>query len=277
MLFGIVTAVLSGVVNAIGYTIQKKALDRVGTGYLKSPMWWLGIVLLIGAETLSGVAMVLMPVSVVVALNSLSVLFSSIFASFNEPCRPGLVASTLCIVVGSVLFGLTVTDNEVSYKVFESILSTQSIVYHVSAFVICVLIHMFRRTQLVYWAAYAGIVSSVTAMWYRPLVALFMDQRFSLFLESPLPYISILLLITTAPYAAGYLEATGLRLYPLLRTGCLLENDRCGNFLLRRHLWMMSWRAWFHRSLVCLQKASPDQPPDQTKFQEHRRYRPNFW
>lgn len=201
-------------INAVGYTLQKRTLTRVGTQYLKAPQWWVGFLLLIAAETLGGVAMVLMPASVVVALGGLSVLFSSLFASVTEPCRLGLVLATFSITIGSVLFGLSITDGEEVDTVFGAILSVSSAVYHACAFLTCLLIHIFRRTRLVYLASYAGIVASVTAIWYRPLVALFLEQRFELFTSSPLPYVSVLLLATTGPYTAAYLEPLGLRLYP---------------------------------------------------------------
>lgn len=202
----------SGVLNAVGYTLQKRS---IAGAYLRSPLWWTGLALLLGAETLSGVALTLLPASVVVALNSLSVLFSALLASATEPCRVGLVLATANVVSGGALLGLSVPDDPSSQQgVFEALASVESLVYHACAGVACAAIHVWRRDRIVYLATYAGLVSSVTAAWYRPLVVLVLDGRYDLLRTSPIPYVSVLVLVTTGPYAAAYLEARGLRLFP---------------------------------------------------------------
>lgn len=211
---GVITSLASGVLNGIGYTVQRRVLVNAEVNHLASITWWFGLSLLIIAETLGGVATVLVPASVVVALSSVSVLTSAVLAAFTEPCRPGLIMGTASVITGSVLFALAIPNSDSSYDFQSDVVSWASLAYHVVAIAACIPIHIWGRQNIVALAAYAGIVSSLTAIWYRPLVALFIQQAWSRFITSPLPYLSILVLVISGPYAAAYLEPLGLRQFP---------------------------------------------------------------
>lgn len=211
---GVITSIASGFLNGLGYTVQRRVLVNTEANHLLSITWWFGLSLLLIAETLGGVATVLVPASVVVALSSVSVLTSAVLAAFTEPCRTGLVLGTAAVIAGSVLFGISIPNSDAGHDFQADVVSWASLAYHVAAIALCIPIHIWGRQNIVSLAAYAGLVSSLTAIWYRPLVALFLQQAWDVFATSPLPYLSILVLAVSGPYAAAYLEPLGLRQFP---------------------------------------------------------------
>ena len=216
--WGVAAALGGGIVNAVGYTVQRRVLVRTPRAYLRRPWWWMGFALLLAAETLGGVALALVPASVVVALGSVSVVASAMLAALNgEPLNVDTPAATMCIVVGRVLGGLVtpaVDDLSTSDELAARLESLPSIVYHALAACAIVVLHLrtYRRPRvpLVVVGLYAGLVSSITALWFRPIVTIVLNREWSSFGTSYLPYVSIAVVALTGTWAAAFLEPKGL-------------------------------------------------------------------
>ena len=87
--WGVLAALGSGAVNAIGYTVQRSVLVREPRRYACVPRWWVGLALLLLAAALGGVALTYVPAAVAVALGSGVVVFNAALAT----CGPGVDAT----------------------------------------------------------------------------------------------------------------------------------------------------------------------------------------
>ena len=205
-------AVGAGVVNGIGYTVQRRALLQTSTPYLRNPVWWAGFSLLLVAEGLGGVSFAVLPASVVVALGSCSVVANVVFASCinKETLTWRTLAGTACILMGTVYIAIvTPPVRELdSHEYARLLTSLPSIVFHVG--VLCVLYFHRYDMNLYQLAFYAASVSSVTVVWFRPLLRVFLTQDWDAF-RTFLPYASIAIVSVTGVFAAAYIEPMGLR------------------------------------------------------------------
>lgn len=236
---GIPFALASGVTNGVGYTVQKRSLDRVGTAYCSSPVWWVGLLLLIGAEVMGGVSYAWVPASVVVSLSSLSIVSSTLFASVRE--RVSLRSWVACgmIVLGCAMLGLATPDVDTlptPASLERDLFRFESIVFQVYGVALCLVLHAFFLHRMSALAAYAGVVSSITSVYFRYLVTTLLAMDWSAFGRAA-PYVSLLVVVTSGPYAAAYLEPLGLRRYsqsawvPVHFASCLIAFGVAGEIV----------------------------------------------
>lgn len=212
-------AVASGVVNAVGYTVQRHVLLQTTTGYLLKPVWWIGFAFLIFSEALGGFAFALMPASVVVALSSFSIIANAMFARIREPPRLQVNLGSLCIVVGSVNLGIItpIHSNAKDVEFFVNALQTlESLIYQISVALVCIFIHIYlfrlKHKNILLLALYTSLVSSITALWFRPLVAVVVNGHW-ISLTNPLFYFAVSIVAFSGSYAAAFLEPVGLGVF----------------------------------------------------------------
>ena len=104
---GIGAAIAGGIVNALGYAIQRKVLEGEPRKYVCRATWWLGIGMLLVAEALGGLAYAYIPAATVVALESVSLVANSAIVVWRGTvCDARLVAGTLYIIWGAVVLSL---------------------------------------------------------------------------------------------------------------------------------------------------------------------------
>ncbi|KAJ7090872.1 magnesium transporter NIPA-domain-containing protein [Mycena belliarum] len=113
---GIILAIASGVLIGSSFVFKKKGLLSAqaghaageGVGYLKSPLWWLGMTMMILGELCNFAAYAFVEAIVVTPLGALSVVICAILSSIflNEKLTFfGWLGCTLCIL-GSVIIAL---------------------------------------------------------------------------------------------------------------------------------------------------------------------------
>jgi len=111
---GIILAITSGVLIGSSFVFKKKGLLRSqasageGVAYLKSPLWWLGMIMMILGELCNFAAYAFVEAIVVTPMGALSVVICAILSSFflNETLSFfGWLGCGLCIV-GSVVIAL---------------------------------------------------------------------------------------------------------------------------------------------------------------------------
>ena len=94
------------------------------------------------------------------------------------------------------------------------------------------------RPNLLLLAVYAGLVSSITALWFRPLVTALLNREWEAF-ETFVPYTSIGVVAVTGIWAAGVLEPRGLGTFlqsqwiPVHFVSCLLFFGIAGEIVYR--------------------------------------------
>ncbi|KAJ7502555.1 magnesium transporter NIPA-domain-containing protein [Mycena galericulata] len=113
---GIILAITSGLLIGCSFVFKKKGLLRAqaghaageGVGYLKSPLWWLGMTLMILGELCNFAAYAFVEAIVVTPLGALSVVISAILSSIflqEKLTFFGWLGCTLAIL-GSVIIAL---------------------------------------------------------------------------------------------------------------------------------------------------------------------------
>ena len=212
---GVLLSLTAGVINGVGFTLQKGALNECSTStYLTNYKWWIGIGCIVTAELIGGTSFLLLPASVVVALGSTAVVFSAIFSYFfnRETLDSILVIGTISVVTGAVILGIiTPASAQIdSTQDLERILSSwTSVVYQTFVVVISiVMMFLLKKISIVTLAFYAAAVSSLTIVWIRPLLLSILLQE-----HSYLPYVSAAIVGSTAIWAAFVLEPLGLTRY----------------------------------------------------------------
>ncbi|TCD67203.1 hypothetical protein EIP91_000379 [Steccherinum ochraceum] len=113
---GIILAIASGVLIGCSFVFKKKGLLRSqaggpageGVGYLKSPLWWTGMIMMILGELCNFAAYAFVEAIVVTPMGALSVVISAILSSWflkEKLTFFGWLGCGLCII-GSVIIAL---------------------------------------------------------------------------------------------------------------------------------------------------------------------------
>jgi len=111
---GIILAIVSGILIGSSFVFKKRGLmssqQNAGEGvaYLKSPMWWTGLIMMIAGELCNFAAYAFVEAIVVTPMGALSVVISAILSSIflNEKLSLfGWLGCALCII-GSVVIAL---------------------------------------------------------------------------------------------------------------------------------------------------------------------------
>lgn len=240
--WGVAAAVGGGLVNAAGYTVQKRALEVTPTTYGRNPRWWGGFALLLVAETLGGVAFALVPAAVAVSLSSVTVVANGLFAARTETIECGVVAGSMCVLCGSVMVGLLTPPAEpLPLALLEERLSSpSSVLFQSVAAVAAVGLDAYTRRvprTLVSLSFYAAVVSSFTALWFRPIVSFVLNDEWDA--TSYLPYVAAVIVASTGIWSAAFLEPRGLAAFaqsqwiPVHFVACLVVFGVAGEVVYR--------------------------------------------
>lgn len=226
--WGIAASLAAGAINAVGYSVQKRALTATPERYCCNPQWWKGFVLLLVAEACGGVAFGLLVGSIVAALGSIAVVLNAMLAVCyqGEAFGARLFGGTVAIAVGSVVLGVITPPTkevETASVLEERLLSGASAVYHAVVGAACIALHaeVYPASSgrsprvLVGLATYSAAVSSLTAVWFRAAVTLLF--RAPATLDHWLLYASVAVTAITGIAAAGALEPRGLSRFPQSR------------------------------------------------------------
>ncbi|KAI8800946.1 magnesium transporter, partial [Cladochytrium replicatum] len=112
---GISLAVSSSLFIGASFVLKKKGLldtmketPGAGHAYLKSPMWWVGMILMLGGEVFNVAAYAFSPASLVTPLGAMSVVISAVLSSIFLKERLSFSAKIGCLqcVIGSIIIVL---------------------------------------------------------------------------------------------------------------------------------------------------------------------------
>ncbi|XP_059453578.1 probable magnesium transporter NIPA6 [Corylus avellana] len=181
---GFILAAVSGVFIGSSFIIKKLGLQRAGAsgtrassggyGYLKEPLWWIGMVTMIVGELSNFVAYMFAPAVLVTPLGALSIIVSAILAHFflkEKLQKMGILGCVLCIV-GSTLIVLH-APSERSLTSVEEIweLATQPafLLYTASAIAVSLLLILYfeprhGQTNIMVYVGICSIIGSLTVM-----------------------------------------------------------------------------------------------------------------
>ncbi|KAL3353646.1 hypothetical protein AABB24_018393 [Solanum stoloniferum] len=183
-LTGFGLAVASSAFIGSSFIIKKKGLQRAGAsgtrassggyGYLREPLWWIGMVTMIVGEFANFVAYIYAPAVLVTPLGALSIIVSAVLAHFilkEKLKKLGVLGCLLCIV-GSVVIVLHAPREHDLNSVDEIwALATQPafLLYTASAVAITLVLVLYcepryGRTNIMVYIGVCSIIGSLTVM-----------------------------------------------------------------------------------------------------------------
>ncbi|XP_015165865.1 probable magnesium transporter NIPA6 isoform X4 [Solanum tuberosum] len=183
-LTGFGLAVASSAFIGSSFIIKKKGLQKAGAsgtrassggyGYLRQPLWWIGMVTMIVGEFANFVAYIYAPAVLVTPLGALSIIVSAVLAHFilkEKLKKLGVLGCLLCIV-GSVVIVLHAPREHDLNSVDEIwALATQPafLLYTASAVAITLVLVLYcepryGRTNIMVYIGVCSIFGSLTVM-----------------------------------------------------------------------------------------------------------------
>lgn len=183
-LTGFGLAVASSAFIGSSFIIKKKGLQKAGAsgtrassggyGYLREPLWWIGMVTMIVGEFANFVAYIYAPAVLVTPLGALSIIVSAVLAHFilkEKLKKLGVLGCLLCIV-GSVVIVLHAPREHDLNSVDEIwALATQPafLLYTASAVAITLVLVLYcepryGRTNIMVYIGVCSIFGSLTVM-----------------------------------------------------------------------------------------------------------------
>uniref|UniRef100_A0A7N0U171 Probable magnesium transporter n=1 Tax=Kalanchoe fedtschenkoi TaxID=63787 RepID=A0A7N0U171_KALFE len=186
---GCVLALVSSAFIGSSFIIKKKGLLRAGVsgprasvggyGYLKEPLWWLGMITMVVGELSNFVAYIYAPAVLVTPLGAMTIIVSSILAHFmlNEKLdKLGILGCNLCIVGAVVIVLHAPTESSLTSvdEVWELATQPAFLLYTASALaVVLVLILYFcpryGQTNLMVYVSICSVIGSLTVMSIKAL------------------------------------------------------------------------------------------------------------
>ncbi|XP_059280343.1 probable magnesium transporter NIPA6 isoform X1 [Lycium ferocissimum] len=177
-------AVASSAFIGSSFIIKKKGLQKAGAsgtrassggyGYLREPLWWIGMVTMIVGEFANFVAYIYAPAVLVTPLGALSIIVSAVLAHFllkEKLKKLGVLGCVLCIV-GSVVIVLHAPGEHELNSVDEIwALATQPafLLYTASAVAIALVLVLYcepryGQTNIMVYIGVCSIIGSLTVM-----------------------------------------------------------------------------------------------------------------
>ncbi|XP_047342231.1 probable magnesium transporter NIPA6 [Impatiens glandulifera] len=183
-LIGFCLAVASSAFIGSSFIIKKKGLQKAGAsgprassggyGYLRQPLWWIGMITMIVGELANFVAYIYAPAVLVTPLGALSIIVSAVLAHFllkEKLKRMGILGCVLC-VVGSTLIVLHAPgEHSLSSveEIWELAIQPTFLLYTASAVAIVLVLVLyceprFGQTNIMVYIGICSIIGSLTVM-----------------------------------------------------------------------------------------------------------------
>ncbi|KAJ3707735.1 hypothetical protein LUZ61_011440 [Rhynchospora tenuis] len=181
---GVLLAVVSSAFIGASFIVKKKGLKRAGAtgsragvggyGYLKEPLWWIGMVTMIVGEIANFVAYMFAPAVLVTPLGALSIIVSAVLAHFilkEKLQRMGVLGCLLCIV-GSTIIVLHAPEEETPTSVnqiWELATQPAFLLYAASAVAVSLVLMLhcsprYGQTNIMVYVGICSVIGSLTVM-----------------------------------------------------------------------------------------------------------------
>ncbi|XP_071724780.1 probable magnesium transporter NIPA6 [Rutidosis leptorrhynchoides] len=181
---GFILAVVSSAFIGSSFIIKKKGLRRAsingvsassgGYGYLKEPLWWLGMITMIVGEFSNFAAYIFAPAVLVTPLGALSIIVSAVLAHLvldEKLMKMGMLGCLLCIV-GSVVIVLHAPEEKAIDSVIEIwdfAIQPAFLLYMASAIAVSLVLIFFcvpryGQTNILVYLGICSIIGSLTVM-----------------------------------------------------------------------------------------------------------------
>ncbi|KAK7448811.1 hypothetical protein VKT23_013541 [Stygiomarasmius scandens] len=177
---GIILAITSGVLIGSSFVFKKKGLLRSqagqvageGVAYLKSPLWWTGMIMMILGELCNFAAYAFVEAIVVTPLGALSVVICAILSSFflNEKLTFfGWLGCGLCII-GSVIIALNGPSEESIGQIreFQKLFLAPGFLAYASVLIAAALVIIFYfgprygKKSMLWWIFVCSMIGGIS-------------------------------------------------------------------------------------------------------------------
>ncbi|CDP18952.1 unnamed protein product [Coffea canephora] len=183
-LIGFGLAVASSAFIGSSFIIKKKGLQRAGAsgsragsgghGYLREPLWWIGMIAMIFGEFANFVAYIYAPAVLVTPLGALSIIVSAVLAHFllKEKLRKmGILGCILCVVGSTVIVLHAPGEHDISSvdEIWELATQPAFVLYAASAIAVVLALVLYcepryGQTNLMVYIGVCSIFGSLTVM-----------------------------------------------------------------------------------------------------------------
>ncbi|XP_009803124.1 putative magnesium transporter NIPA6 isoform X1 [Nicotiana tabacum] len=183
-LTGFILAVVSSAFIGSSFIIKKKGLQKAGSsgtrassggyGYLREPLWWIGMIIMIAGEFANFVAYIYAPAVLVTPLGALSIIVSAVLAHFllkEKLKKLGVLGCVLCIVGSTVIVLHAPGEHDLNSVDEIWALATQPafLLYTASAVAITLVLVLYcepryGQTNIMVYIGVCSIFGSLTVM-----------------------------------------------------------------------------------------------------------------
>ncbi|TQE01643.1 hypothetical protein C1H46_012707 [Malus baccata] len=181
---GFILAVVSSAFIGSSFIIKKKGLIRAsvngpaasvgGYGYLKEPLWWIGMVTMVIGEIANFVAYVYAPAVLVTPLGALSIIVSAVLAHFllkEKLQKMGMLGCLLCIVGSTEIVLHSPEERSLSsvQEIWELAIQPAFLLYTASVVAVTLVLMLYcaprhGQTNILIYIGICSIIGSLTVM-----------------------------------------------------------------------------------------------------------------
>ncbi|KAH7861228.1 hypothetical protein Vadar_023363 [Vaccinium darrowii] len=183
-LIGFSLAVASSIFIGSSFIIKKKGLQRAGVsgprassggyGYLRQPLWWIGMITMIGGELANFIAYIYAPAVLVTPLGALSIIVSAVLAHFllkEKLRRMGILGCVLCVVGSTVIVLHAPSEHTIDSveEIWELAIQPAFLLYTASAVAVVLVLVLyceprFGQTNIMVYVGICSVIGSLTVM-----------------------------------------------------------------------------------------------------------------
>lgn len=183
-LIGFSLAVASSIFIGSSFIIKKKGLQRAGVsgprassggyGYLRQPLWWIGMITMIVGELANFIAYIYAPAVLVTPLGALSIIVSAVLAHFllkEKLRRMGILGCVLCVVGSTVIVLHAPSEHTIDSveEIWELAIQPAFLLYTASAVAVVLVLVLyceprFGQTNIMVYVGICSVIGSLTVM-----------------------------------------------------------------------------------------------------------------
>ncbi|CAH9087934.1 unnamed protein product [Cuscuta europaea] len=183
-LIGFVLAVASSVFIGSSFIIKKKGLQRAGAsgsragcggyGYLREPLWWIGMITMVIGEFANFVAYIFAPAVLVTPLGALSIIVSAVLAHLllkEKLQNLGVIGCILCVVGSTVIVLHAPGEHGISSvdEIWDLATQPAFLLYTAASITIVLVLALYcepryGQTHVMVYIGICSIVGSLTVM-----------------------------------------------------------------------------------------------------------------
>ncbi|KAI9314474.1 magnesium transporter [Dichotomocladium elegans] len=181
---GLILAICSSLLIGVSFVITKKGLQQCSSDsqafasdshkYLKSPVWWIGLITMVGGELLNFIGYTFAPAILITPLGALSVIIGAILATVFLKERLGIIGIIGCLLslIGAVIIILHAPEDPqvdsveelVSYMIQPGFLVYSVAVVVTTVIMIWKVVPRWGKKKVMVYVTICSLVGSLSVM-----------------------------------------------------------------------------------------------------------------